>query len=63
MTKQLIIKFNLTSLDQILLSFSKYFKQEERYIGNDPRKFYKQNNLIYPPRFWLTYCKNHKILY
>ena len=63
MTKQLIMRHNLKSLDQILLFFSKYFKQEEHIIRTDPRKFYKQNNIIYPPRNWLTNCKNHKILY
>jgi len=61
MVKQIIIKYKLTSLDQILMFFAKYF---QGYVSDstDPKDFYKHYQLKYPSKKWIKECTINKII-
>ena len=65
MGKQLIIKYDLKTIDYIILFYSKYFfkyKPINNKIKTDYKLFYTEYNLKYPPEEWVKHCNKKKII-
>lgn len=63
MAKKLIIKNNLKQVDEIIIIFSTYFEKYNYSKQGTPDKFYEEHSIKLPPKEWINYCVDKKILF
>ena len=63
MAKQLIIKHDINNINDILLIFFTYFKKINYQKDKCYERFYIEHDLTIPPKKWIDFCCEKKVLF
>lgn len=63
MAKKLILKHNIKKLEDLILYFTKFFVKYNYKKQGTPEKFYIENEIELPEKWWIDHCTDKKIIY